>query len=161
MRYLQELLSEISSNFNRKQRGKIALADDIKSNISEYNPHGPRFKRWHNKDKGNRNPNIIHVSINLFTQHEAAIEDFIQLGMYGNRSDTIRYYIKEGIKRDLEIIKTLERLRAYSVEELGLILSKAKLEKYKQIRDLKIIPNSVSDLMKKKLEKKFGNLRKG
>ena len=125
------------------------MTKELKKEKTEYNPFGPRTKRWKNLN-GATNPSLMQISLYIFTKDNEYIEQLIVLGMYGNRTDAIRYYMKKGIKQDFKAIKFLEKLKAYDNDEIGLILAKKRIEKHKQIQNLNRIPNSVFDLMKSK-----------
>lgn len=97
-----------------------------------YNKFGPRVWRW----KNGKNPNLHITSVNFLTIDLEILEIFVKHGFYKDRSQAIREYIRNGIKKDLKLIKKLEKFKNYDVNTLGLILTKERIDKIKQIRDL-------------------------
>jgi len=71
-----------------------------------YNKHGPRWVRW---DQGH-NPNRHMTSFNMTSRDLDMIELLILFGLYIDRSDAIRTWIRAGIQKDLDTILKIKNL---------------------------------------------------
>ena len=69
------------------------------------------------------------ISFNIFIGDLAGINKLMDQGLYGNRTDAIRYYIREGLKLDFKLIKKI------GSEKIREVKKNSKIEKIREVKD--------------------------
>ena len=110
-----------------------------------YNELGPRNIQNNGRWKKNKNPNLQLTSVYHSSRSLDEIELLVLFGLYKDRSEAIRHYVNEGLKRDLHEFEFLDKIINYDINNLQLLIASKINEKSKFLKNLENITVKDSD----------------